>query len=114
MKHRIFRLGLDALAASGGARLAARWTAGKGGILMFHHVRPYEPKAFEPNRILEITPAFLDAVISHTRALGYDIVPLSEVPDRLRRDGPRFAAVRADIRTLIGALTAQAGALLRS
>ena len=28
--------------------------------------------------------------------------------------GPRFAAVRADIRTLIGALTAQAGALLRS
>ncbi|MEW6437029.1 MAG: polysaccharide deacetylase family protein [Pseudomonadota bacterium] len=43
---------------------------------MFHHVRPWAPRAFAPNRLLEITPDFLDAVIGRLKALGYAIVDL--------------------------------------
>ena len=68
MKHHVFRLGLKALGATGVAQLAAPWTAGLGAILMCHHVRPFQPKDFTPNRILEITPEFLDAVLSHAKA----------------------------------------------
>jgi peptidoglycan/xylan/chitin deacetylase (PgdA/CDA1 family) len=96
VKHAVISLGLNALGKSGAARLAARWTAGLGAVLMFHHVRPYEPKAFEPNRILEITPEFLDAVLARLSARGYEIVSLADVPDRLRRPRGRFAALTFD------------------
>ncbi|MGL4241712.1 MAG: polysaccharide deacetylase family protein [Beijerinckiaceae bacterium] len=96
MKHLVFRLGLSALSASGASRLAAPWTRGLGAILMFHHVRPYIPRDFEPNRILEITPDFLDAVLTQVRARGYEIVPLGQVPDRLQRPRGRFVALTFD------------------
>jgi peptidoglycan/xylan/chitin deacetylase (PgdA/CDA1 family) len=97
LKHLIFRVGLTALGATGAARLAAPWTRGAGAILMFHHVRPYLPRDFEPNRILEITPGFLDEVLTLVRLRGYDIVPLGEVPARLREPaGRRFVALTFD------------------
>jgi peptidoglycan/xylan/chitin deacetylase (PgdA/CDA1 family) len=96
VKHKVISLGLNAIGRSGAARLAARWTAGLGAVLMFHHVRPYEPRPFEPNRILEITPEFLDAVLARVTALGYEIVPLADVPDRLRRPRGRFVCLTFD------------------
>ena len=57
-------------------RLAAPWTRGIGAILMFHQVRPWVERAFAPNRLLEITPEFLDAVLTRLASLGFDIVSL--------------------------------------
>src|ERR1700704_2428965 len=53
---------------------------------------------FAPNRLLEITPEFLDVVLTELRREGFDIIPLDAVPDRLR-PGPRarpFAALTFD------------------
>jgi peptidoglycan/xylan/chitin deacetylase (PgdA/CDA1 family) len=96
VKHFAYRLGLDALALTGASRLAAPWTRGVGAILMFHHVRPYVPRDFEPNRILEITPEFLDEALTHAKARGYEIVPLGDVPARLRNPRGRFVALTFD------------------
>jgi peptidoglycan/xylan/chitin deacetylase (PgdA/CDA1 family) len=57
-------------------RLAAGLTRGAGAILMFHHVRPWVARDFAPNRLLEITPEFLDAVLTRLEALGFAIVSL--------------------------------------
>jgi len=47
-------------------------------------VRPtVRRQAFAPNRILEVTPGFLDAVIQHVRQFGYEIVTLDEAQRRL-------------------------------
>jgi peptidoglycan/xylan/chitin deacetylase (PgdA/CDA1 family) len=87
-KHLIFRAGLSVLSKTGAAALMAGRTRGLGAILMFHHVRPYQPKAFDPHRILEITPEFLDAVLSHVREKGYEIIPLDALADRVRNPQP--------------------------
>jgi peptidoglycan/xylan/chitin deacetylase (PgdA/CDA1 family) len=89
-------MGLSALAATGAARFMAPWTRGLGAILMMHHVRPHAPRDFEPNRILEITPEFLDEAISHAKARGYDVIPLGQAPDRLRNPRGRFIVLTFD------------------
>ena len=43
---------------------------------MFHQVRPWAERGFAPNRLLEITPGFLDAVIVRLKALGFVIVDI--------------------------------------
>jgi peptidoglycan/xylan/chitin deacetylase (PgdA/CDA1 family) len=64
---------------------------------MLHHVRPARPEPFQPNAILEITPTFLDRAITLVRRLGFEIVPLDAVPDRLAhpREKP-FVALTFD------------------
>jgi peptidoglycan/xylan/chitin deacetylase (PgdA/CDA1 family) len=57
-------------------RLAAPFTRGEGAILMFHRVQPWVERDFAPNRLLEITPEFLDAVLTRLTALGFAIVSL--------------------------------------
>lgn len=57
--------------------------AGLGAIFTLHHVRPYQPKSFEPNRHLEISPEFLDSAIVRLKAEGIEFVSLQEVPQRL-------------------------------
>jgi peptidoglycan/xylan/chitin deacetylase (PgdA/CDA1 family) len=96
LKHLVFRAGLTALRRTGAARAAAPWTRGLGAILMLHHVRPYLPRDFEPNRILEVTPDHLDAALGLARARGFDIIPLGEVPARLRDLRGRFIALTFD------------------
>ncbi len=53
---------------------------------------PGAPQDFEPNRILRITPEFLDTALTVTKAAGYDIVSLDEVASRLSR--PKTAGER--------------------
>lgn len=66
---------------------------GAGVVLMFHHVRPFRGDAFAPNRLLEITPEFLDLVLSMLRESGFDIIPIDAMPDRLRHPVDRPFAV---------------------
>jgi len=65
---------------------------------MLHHVRPWRPRAFAPNRVLEITPEFLDVVLTELRREGFDIIPLDAVRDRLRPGARRqpFAVLTFD------------------
>jgi peptidoglycan/xylan/chitin deacetylase (PgdA/CDA1 family) len=57
--------------------------AGNGVILMLHHVVPGTRRPFEPNGILKVTPEFLQSVIEHVHAAGFEIIPLNDVKSRL-------------------------------
>lgn len=76
----------------------APFTRGLGAIFMLHHVRPGIPAGFEPNRILTVTPEFLDDVIGQVRLAGFDTINLDEVPGRLAagRNGRPFACFTLD------------------
>jgi peptidoglycan/xylan/chitin deacetylase (PgdA/CDA1 family) len=67
-------------------------TQGQGAILTMHHVRPEEAPAsasrFAPNRLLQITPEFLDAALTRIEWLGFDLVSMDEA---LRRVGSQRA-----------------------
>ncbi len=78
---------LSALHVSGIGRLLAPVTRGKGVIFTLHNVRPEPAQAFEPNRILKVTPQFLEAAIETVRQAGYDIVSLDEAARRLKSAG---------------------------
>jgi peptidoglycan/xylan/chitin deacetylase (PgdA/CDA1 family) len=82
----VFAAGFAALAASGADRGLRFFARGRGLILMLHHVRPWRAREFAPNRVLEITPDFLDVVLTELRREGFDVIPLDAVPDRLRPD----------------------------
>ncbi|MEJ0014014.1 MAG: polysaccharide deacetylase family protein [Bauldia sp.] len=79
----VFRAGLDTLYFSGAHRVARQFLAGEGAILTFHRVRPARADPFQPNGSLEITPQFLDEVLTSLRAEGIEIVTLDEVHRRL-------------------------------
>jgi peptidoglycan/xylan/chitin deacetylase (PgdA/CDA1 family) len=66
---------------------------GSGVILTFHHVRPAAFGDFAPNRLLEITPGFLDLTLRTIRAEGFDIIALDELPARLEQRTARPFAV---------------------
>ncbi len=75
--------GLQAFHASRLDRVAPRSLTGVGAILTFHNVCPARQDGFQPNRNLEITPTFLDELLSAIRAAGHDIVSLDEAHRRL-------------------------------
>lgn len=78
---------LAALRYSGLQAAMAPWTRGQGVIFTLHHVLPGDDREFAPNRILAITPEFLDAVIVDVRRAGFEIVSLDEVYRRLSTPG---------------------------
>jgi peptidoglycan/xylan/chitin deacetylase (PgdA/CDA1 family) len=82
-KKRLISSGFSFFRMTGVHHLAARFTRGAGAILMFHQVRPWVERDFAPNRLLEITPAFLDAVLTRVTALGFAIVGLDQALDML-------------------------------
>ncbi|RYC32907.1 polysaccharide deacetylase [Lichenibacterium minor] len=100
MRDRIIGAGFSALGATGLHRWAAPRFRGLGAILMFHHVRPGVSRAFDPNGMLEITPAFLDAALTRVRALGYRMLSIDQAVDELRAGGtagaPPFAVLTFD------------------
>jgi peptidoglycan/xylan/chitin deacetylase (PgdA/CDA1 family) len=80
----LIKAGLSALHYSGASALMAPFTKGAGVVFMLHRVRPEPPEPFEPNRILKVTPQFLEDVIEEVIEAGFDIVSLDEVARRLR------------------------------
>ena len=95
---RVMQLGLSTLHRTGLGVLLAPLTRGKGVIFTLHSVRPEPPQAFEPNRILKVTPDFLETTVETVRKAGYDIVSLDEAARRLKSDdrAPQFACFTFD------------------
>jgi peptidoglycan/xylan/chitin deacetylase (PgdA/CDA1 family) len=81
---RLMQKGLAALRLSGVGAMLAPLTRGKGVIFTLHNVRPEPPQAFEPNRILKVTPDFLDAAIETVQRADYDVVSLDEAARRMK------------------------------
>lgn len=87
MNPGIFRIGLNTLYYSGGHALMSRFCRGIGVIFTLHRVCPHNPAPFHPNRILEITPEFLEQAIIETRRQGFEFVSLDEAHRRITEPG---------------------------
>jgi peptidoglycan/xylan/chitin deacetylase (PgdA/CDA1 family) len=83
LKQTIIRGGLESLYFSGAHIAFRQFVAGVGAILTLHHVRPPRPDRFQPNRLLELTPRFLERVVKTLRRSGLDLVSLDEMHRRL-------------------------------
>lgn len=82
-----YKFALNSLYFSGAHRALKGRFSGVGALLTLHHVQPGRPEdGFAPNRILAITPEFLDQTIRQIVALGYDIVSLSELHRRFQEE----------------------------
>jgi peptidoglycan/xylan/chitin deacetylase (PgdA/CDA1 family) len=55
---------------------------GVGSILTLHHVRPPRKEAFQPNRLLEVTPIFFEAVLRRLKRSRIDVITLDEMHRR--------------------------------
>jgi peptidoglycan/xylan/chitin deacetylase (PgdA/CDA1 family) len=80
----VFKAALSVLHFTGVSRLFAPLTRGNGVFLTLHRVCPEPPGEFEPNRILKITPQFLETAIREVQAQGYEIVSLDEAARRIK------------------------------
>lgn len=89
---------LLALQASGACRVAPKSLAGMGVIFMLHRVREDEGAEFAPNRILEITPGFLEETIGFVQEQGYRCMSLDEAVSRIEAGdiSERFAVFTLD------------------
>jgi peptidoglycan/xylan/chitin deacetylase (PgdA/CDA1 family) len=98
LKKAILRTSFEALYFSGSHVWLRPFVCGIGAILTLHHVRPPRRDAFQPNRLLEVTPQFLEAVIVRLRRAGIDLVSLDEMHRRLASGerGRRFACLTFD------------------
>lgn len=99
LRHKAFSAAFAAIAATGADRWGRGFAQGRGAVLTLHHVRPAAAgSGFRPNGLLEITPGFLDRVLTLIRAEGYDIVSLDEALARLAdpRPGRFFVALTFD------------------
>jgi peptidoglycan/xylan/chitin deacetylase (PgdA/CDA1 family) len=98
MRQAVIRTGLEALYFTGAYRALRNLFGGVGAILTLHHVRPTGPAVFQPNRLLEVTPAFLEAVIESLQRADIEFVALDEMHRRLiaRDFTRRFACLTFD------------------
>ncbi len=97
LKTRAFQMGLGAMHATRAHAVMAPWTRGQGVIFTLHRVLPGAPGPFSPNRILQVTPDFLDAALSRIAASGVDLVSLDEAVRRMRGGSTRrFACMTLD------------------
>lgn len=94
----IIRTGLEALYFSGASAALGGLLGGVGAILTLHHVRPRLDDPFQPNRLLEVSPEFLERVILRLRSLGFELVSLDEMHRRLLHGdfGARFVCLTFD------------------
>jgi peptidoglycan/xylan/chitin deacetylase (PgdA/CDA1 family) len=83
LKKTIIRTGLETLYFSGAHLVMRPFVGGVGAILTLHHVRPPRPDRFQPNRLLEVTPDFLEGVLRYLRRKRLTPVSLDEMHRRL-------------------------------
>jgi peptidoglycan/xylan/chitin deacetylase (PgdA/CDA1 family) len=83
LRQTIIRSGLEGLYFTGAYRVLGGLLGGVGAILTLHHVRLASTRPFQPNRLLEVTPAFLEEIVLQLRRSGTEIVTLDEMHRRL-------------------------------
>ena len=98
MKKTIIRTGLNTLYFSGLHRLMQPLVGGVGTILTLHHVRPPRKDAFQPNRLLEVTPMFLEGLLRRLKRSRADVITLDEMHRRFVENdfGRRFVCITFD------------------
>ncbi len=98
LKTAIFKTAMESLYFSGAHVLLRPWLGGVGSIMTLHHVRPPRSGQFQPNRLLEVGPAFFERVIRRLRRSGTDLVSLDEMHRRMtERDfTKRFVCITFD------------------
>jgi len=99
LKSSLFRSALLTLYKTGLYGLSPRSLSGVGIVFMLHRVRPSpETNGFAPNALLEITPQYLNAVLTTVSALDYDLVSMDEAHRRLQqqRFDRKFAVFSLD------------------
>jgi peptidoglycan/xylan/chitin deacetylase (PgdA/CDA1 family) len=82
MKQTIIRGGLETLYFSGLHHMMRPLVGGIGAILTLHHVRPPRTDAFQPNRLLEISPLFLESLLHRLKRARIDVISLDEMHRR--------------------------------
>src|SRR5687767_10147673 len=94
----MFRTAMEALYFSGAHVLLRPWLGGVGAIMTLHHVRPPRLDWFQPNRLLEVNPAFFERVIRRLRRSGVDLISLDEMHRRMieRSFRKRFVCITFD------------------
>jgi peptidoglycan/xylan/chitin deacetylase (PgdA/CDA1 family) len=89
VKTAMTRAAMSGLYHSGAHRLLAPYTQGAGVIFTLNQVRPPQAKSFAPNRDLEVSPEFLEAMLDQVEQARLDVVSLDEAVRRLREDDER-------------------------
>ena len=89
---------METLYFSGTHLLLKPFVRGVGAILTLHHVRPPRVDRFQPNRLLEVRPTFLEDVCRYLRRLGLDLISLDEMHARMveKRFRRRFVCMTID------------------
>jgi peptidoglycan/xylan/chitin deacetylase (PgdA/CDA1 family) len=82
LRNTIIRTGLETLYFSGIHHFMRPLVGGVGAILTLHHVRLPRAEAFQPNRLLEITPIFLEKLLRCLARARIDLVSLDEMHRR--------------------------------
>ena len=82
MKKTVIRAGLETLYFSGMHHWLRPLLGGVGTILTLHHVRPARSEGFQPNRLLEVTPDFLEGLVRRLARARIDVVSLDEMHRR--------------------------------
>src|SRR5690606_18143213 len=83
LKYTAIRAAFEAIWLARLPQLSRALSASRGVIFTLHRVLPEKPAPFSPNAILQVTPDFLDYVITRVRELDIDIVTLDEALERL-------------------------------
>jgi peptidoglycan/xylan/chitin deacetylase (PgdA/CDA1 family) len=78
----VIRAGLESLYFSGMHHWLRPLLGGVGSILTLHHVRPGRSEGFQPNRLLEVTPDFLEGLVRRLARARIDVVSLDEMHRR--------------------------------
>lgn len=98
-KHLFISCASYLFSSRGPARFFKGVTAGDGVIFTLHRVLPASDRAFQPNKLLEVTPEFLRDTVKQVRASGYEFVSLDVALERLRaseKSASRFAVLTFD------------------
>ena len=100
LKHKVIGAGFAAMRASGLHKAMGVLARGVGVILTLHNVRPWAcaTPGYAPNRLLEITPEFLDEALGVVRDAGFEFVSIDEAARRLTlgSEARPFAALTFD------------------
>ncbi|MCB1506742.1 MAG: polysaccharide deacetylase family protein [Hyphomicrobiaceae bacterium] len=95
---KLLKAALSVMHYTGADGLAAPFTRGNGVIFMLHRVTDESVRPFEPNRILKVTPDFLEKVITQVIESGFEIISIDELPSRIGTSTPErpFACFTLD------------------